>query len=39
MVPNRMNPNRSTPSLFIIKVEKLKNKERLLKAEREKKKN
>ena len=35
-VPKKMNPNRATPRHIIIKMAKLKNKERTLKATREK---
>ena len=35
-VPNKMNPNRPTPRHIIVKMSKVKNKERLLKAAREK---
>ena len=34
--PNKLNPNRPTPRCIIIKMAKVKNKERLLKAAREK---
>ena len=33
--PNRLNPNRPTPRHIIIKMAKVKNKERILKAARE----
>ena len=35
-VPNQMNPNRPTPRHIIIKMQKFKDKERILKAAREK---
>ena len=35
-VPNKMNPKKSTPKHIIIKMAKIKDKERLLKAAREK---
>ena len=35
-VPNKINPKRSTQKHFVIKVAKIKDKGRLLKAEREK---
>ena len=35
-VPNKMNPNRSTPRLTIIKMAKMKDKKRILKSAREK---
>ena len=35
-VPNKLNPNRPTPRHIIIKMAKVKNKERILKAAREK---
>ena len=34
--PNKLNPNRRTPRLIIIKMTKVKHKERILKAAREK---
>ena len=34
--PNKLNPNRPTPRLIIIKMTKVKHKERILKAAREK---
>ena len=34
-VPNKMNPNRPTPRHIIIKMAKVKDKERILKAARE----
>ena len=34
--PNKLNPNRPTPSHIIIKMAKVKDKERILKASREK---
>ena len=34
--PNKLNPNRSTPRHIIIKMAKFKDKERILKAAREK---
>ena len=34
--PNKLNPNRPTPKHIIIKMAKVKNKERILKAAREK---
>ena len=37
-VPNKMNPNRPTPRHILIKMAKVKDKERILKAAREKKK-
>ena len=36
-VPNKMNPKRSTPRHIIIKMSKVKDKERILKAARQKK--
>ena len=36
-VPNKLNPKRTTPRYIIIKMPKVKNKERMLKAAREKK--
>ena len=36
MVPNKINPNRPTPRHIIIKMTKIKDKERILKAAREK---
>ena len=35
-VPNKMNPKRNTPSHIITKMQKIKDKERILKAAREK---
>ena len=35
-MPNKMNPKRSTPRNIIIKMSKVKDKERILKAAREK---
>ena len=35
-VPNKLNPKRSTPGHIIIKMSKIKDKERILKAAREK---
>ena len=35
-VPNKMDPNRSTPRHIILKMSKVKDKERILKAAREK---
>ena len=35
-VPYRINPKRNTPRHIVIKVAKIKDKEKLLKAEREK---
>ena len=35
-VPNKINPNRPTPRYIIIKMAKVKDKERILKAVREK---
>ena len=34
-VPNKMNPNRTTPRHIIIKMSKVKDKKRILKAARE----
>ena len=36
IVPNEMNPNRTTPRHIITKMQKIKDKERILKATREK---
>ena len=36
MIPNKMNPNRPMPGHIIIKMAKIKDKERILKAAREK---
>ena len=36
IIPNEMNPNRPTPRHIIIKMEKVRDKERILKAAREK---
>ena len=35
-VPNKMNPKRPTPRQIIIKIQNIKNKERILETEREK---